>query len=193
MTNTKTQRATQHLRTNSRHYHILEEISAGDLFVGFLTSAMSTRLMYKNAQQRAVERYKNKLALERLEKYGYIESKRKNSETIYFATQEGKRALHEIYTRTTKTLSRPKKWDGMWRVVAYDFPESERSSRNSLRYVLEKAEFFQVQKSIWVFPYDSALFFQLLKKDEVVNAHTIFMKARSISLEIQCKKHFHLV
>ncbi|MDO8521078.1 MAG: CRISPR-associated endonuclease Cas2 [bacterium] len=185
-------RDTPRFRTDSRHYQILQEITAGDLFVGFLSSAMSTRLMYKNARERARERYANKLALERLEKCGYARSKKRGSETTYFVTNEGKLALRGIYTHTTSAIRSPEKWDGMWRVIAYDFPEGERSARNSLRYVLSKAGFLQVQKSVWVFPYDSSLFIQLLKKDNLVRAHTIFMKAKSISLEMRCKKHFHI-
>ena len=179
-------------RTDSRYYRILQEISAGDLLVGFLSSARSTRLMHKNARERARERYTNKLALERLEKCNYVRGKKKNGETVYFVTEEGKRALHDIYGYTAHTLQHQKKWDGLWRIVAYDFPESKRSYRNSLRHVLSKAHFLQIQKSIWVFPYDSSLFFQLLKKDKTIQAHTIFMKAKSISLEMKCKKHFHL-
>ena len=179
-------------RSNSQQHRILEGISAGDLFVGFLSSAGSSRLMQKTAQARAMERHRNKRALGGLKKAGYIQTKKKDGEEVYFITKEGKHALHHAYAGTGQALLQSKKWDNVWRVITYDFPEQERSSRNSLRYVLSKAQFFQVQKSVWVFPHDSALLFELLSKNEAVSAHIILMKAKSASLDVICKKHFGL-
>jgi DNA-binding transcriptional regulator PaaX len=179
-------------QNGSRYYSILEEISAGDLFIGFLSSAGSTRLMHKVARERAKERYANKRALERLEECGYVQRKSKNGKISFFVTREGKNALHEIYEHSSIAIMHPEKWDGMWRVITYDFPEGERSARNSLRYVLTKSHFLQLQKSVWIFPYDSTLLSQLLTKNDVVRIHTVFMKVAYISSAPANKKHFGL-
>src|SRR3989338_6258356 len=176
----------------SRHYRVLEEISAGDLFVGFLFSAKSTRSMYKIARARATERYRNRLAIERLEGCGYVQRQSRNGKIAFFITREGKRALRDIYERSARAVKHPEKWDGVWRVIAYDFPEKERATRNSLRYVLHKSHFLRIQKSVWVFPYDCSLLSELLAKNATANAHTIFMKVASISSESTHKKHFGL-
>lgn len=184
---------TPRFQNGSRYYRILEEISAGDLFVGFLSSAGSTRLMYKVARDRAKERHANKLVLQRLEQSGYIRRKLRDGKPGFFATKEGKRMLHDVYEYSSRAVVQPKKWDGVWRVVSYDFPEGERSARNSLRYVLSKAHFLQLQKSVWIFPYDSTLLSRLLAKDDIVRAHTVFMKVTAISSSAAHQKHFDLL
>ncbi len=176
----------------SRYYHILEEISAGDLFVGFLFSATSTRLMYKVARARAKERYANKLALERLLRCGYVQSKAQGGQTGFFVTKEGNRKLRDIYEYSSRAVASPKKWDGMWRVITYDFPEAERSARNSLRYILSQSHFLQLQKSVWIFPYDSTSLARLLIKNDIVRDHTVFMKVAYVSSAPAHKKHFGL-
>ena len=180
------------MQNGSRYYRILEEVSAGDLFVGFLSSAMSTRLMYKVAYARAKERYANKVALQRLERCGYVRKKSQHGETGFAVTKEGKRMLREVYAHSRQAMKQPQKWDGKWRVVTYDFPELKRSARNSLRYVLAKSHFFQLQKSVWIFPYDSTLLARLLVKNTVVQKCTVFMKVTHISSAQKLKKQFNL-
>jgi len=176
----------------SRYYEILKEISAGDLFVGFLASAGSSRLMYKVARDRTKERYANKLALQRLEGCGYVRRKSQNGKIGFFVTKEGRHMLSEIYKNSSRAIMQPKKWDGMWRVITYDFPEGERSARNSLRHVLAKSHFLQLQKSVWIFPYDSTLLKDLLVKNDVVRKCTVFMKVVYVSSAPAHKKHFGL-
>lgn len=148
--------------------------------------------MRKIAYARAKERYVNRLAVERLEACGYVGRTRKNGETTFFVTKEGKRALRQVYEYSSRAITRQEKWDGVWRVIAYDFPEKERSARDALRYVLGKSHFLQIQKSVWIFPYDCSLLSGLLSNNTVIRTHTIFMKVANISSESAHKKHFGL-
>ncbi len=88
---------------------MLEEISAGDLFVGFLSSAGRSRLMHKVARDRAKERYRNKLSLERLEACWYVQRKLQNGQAGFFVTKEGKCILNEIYINSSRAIMQPKK------------------------------------------------------------------------------------
>jgi phenylacetic acid degradation operon negative regulatory protein len=107
-------------------------------------------------------------------------------------TKEGKRKLRDIYEYSSRAIMHPKKWDGMWRVITYDFPEEERSARNSLRHVLSQSHFLQLQKSVWIFPYDSTLLAELLVENDIVRDHTVFMKVAHVSSAPTYKKHFGL-
>ena len=179
-------------RANSLSYSILEEISAGDLFIGFLFSGRSTRRMYRIAAKRAQERYRNKQAVSKLTKSGYVREVIEDGVSSFFITKAGKQALHELYTHTARQIAEPKKWDGMWRIVAYDFTEQERSDRNSLRYILEKAHFKQIQKSVWLSPFDSTLIEKTMAQHQIVGKRTICMTVSKISNEEQYKTHFKL-
>ena len=179
-------------RASTREFRILEEISAGDMFVGFLSSAKSTRLAYRIAKKRAHDRYVNKKLLERLERRGYVKRIKEGADVKFFITEKGKQSLRAAYQQTTEAIKHPERWDGLWRVIIYDFPENERSLRNSLRYVLTKSNFLKIQKSVWIFPYDAPLLSSLLENEPMISACIVFMKTKSISSESSYKKHFQL-
>jgi DNA-binding transcriptional regulator PaaX len=44
-------------------------------------------------------------------------------------------------------------WDGYWRIVILYIPESQKSQRDAIRYVLKKAQFVQLKNSIWISPF----------------------------------------
>lgn len=46
------------------------------------------------------------------------------------------------------------KWDGKWRLVAFDIPEKRKKIRDSFRSALKVIGFKQMQKSLWICPYD---------------------------------------
>lgn len=46
------------------------------------------------------------------------------------------------------------KWDGKWRLAFFDVEEVKRKKRDDLRRYLKKLGFWQMQRSVWVCPYD---------------------------------------
>src|SRR3990167_2508641 len=58
-------------------------------------------------------------------------------------TNQGRKLLKEIYFSEI-TIPKPKKWDGNWRLVAYDIPEIYKKSRDYLREILERNDFCQI-------------------------------------------------
>lgn len=44
-------------------------------------------------------------------------------------------------------------WDGFWRIVMVDIPESRKSERDAIRYILKKAQFVQIKSSVWISPF----------------------------------------
>jgi DNA-binding transcriptional regulator PaaX len=52
------------------------------------------------------------------------------------------------------TIKKPKYWDGKWRMVAFDIPEKRRNARDALRGMLKRLQFYELQKSIFVYPYE---------------------------------------
>jgi CRISPR-associated endonuclease Cas2 len=172
-------------RKNSREQRILKAISAGDLLVGFLLSGRSTRRMYQVAGKRALERHRNMKAIQALTRRGYVRAT-SHGHLITHAGREALRSRHKTASTQRET------WDGQWRIITYDFPESERSTRNALRYVLQNAGFKQIQKSVWVSPFDSSLLQSLLKKNSVVTQYTVCMLVTKISYELRYRKLFNV-
>ncbi|MDI6591525.1 MAG: CRISPR-associated endonuclease Cas2 [Patescibacteria group bacterium] len=45
-------------------------------------------------------------------------------------------------------------WDGKWRLVIFDIPEKIKKARNALREKLKSLGFYELQKSVFIFPYE---------------------------------------
>ena len=46
-----------------------------------------------------------------------------------------------------------RKWDGKWRLVIFDFPKNIKRTRDAFREKLKDLNFYQLQKSVYITPY----------------------------------------
>jgi CRISPR-associated endonuclease Cas2 len=90
-------------------------------------------------------------------------------------------------------IKKPKKWDGKWRIVIFDIPERKRGARDVLRETLKRLGFFELQKSVFVYPYpcqdemDYVIeFFDLRKYVRIITA-------TELDNELHIKKLFHIL
>ncbi len=68
-------------------------------------------------------------------------------------TEKGKlKALDYYFFRKLKI--KDKKWDGKWRMLIFDVPERLRNGRNALRWKIKKLGFYELQKSVFIIPYE---------------------------------------
>lgn len=101
------------------------------------------------------KRYKDaslRQAVYRLRKRGYVAIREQNGKTVIELTRAGNRIALKYRVEDMK-LSRPKRWDGLWRLVFFDIPEKEKRAREVFRTKLNELGFYQIQKSVYVHPY----------------------------------------
>ncbi|MEW5908056.1 MAG: hypothetical protein AB1643_02665 [Patescibacteria group bacterium] len=67
-------------------------------------------------------------------------------------TKKGEKRIRE-FSIETLTISRQKHWDRKWRVIIFDIPIKFNKAREALRNKLKYLGFYQLQKSVWIFPY----------------------------------------
>ena len=89
-------------------------------------------------------------AMGKLKKQGLLAEYKKGGERYLRITEKGKIEIvrHKLKVRTAES------WDKKWRIVIFDIPEVTRKDRNFLRRQLKWLGFFELQKSVWVFPYE---------------------------------------
>ena len=46
-------------------------------------------------------------------------------------------------------IKSPSRWDGRWRIVAFDIPEKKRRARDIFRQKLKELDFKEFQQSVW--------------------------------------------
>jgi hypothetical protein len=68
-------------------------------------------------------------------------------------TDEGRKYALRFHLDTLPT-PKQKRWDGKWRVVLYDIPESKRRLRLELKERLENLGFVELQHSVFAHPYE---------------------------------------
>ena len=125
--------------------------------------------------------------INRLKRQGYLRKTEKGWEL----TPKGRIEIIKIIL--WKKLNN-KKWDGKWRVIIFDIPEMSRRDRDFLRRELKWIGFIELQKSVWIFPFDTEKeIMALLKLWKLEFLGDIrFLVVEKITEEKELKKHFNL-
>lgn len=103
--------------------------------------------------ERENERYDLRQKIYYLKKHGYINTFIENKEKFLELTPKGVNHIKKIMAYDIK-INKPEIWDRKWRIVIFDVPEKRRDERDILRKAIKKAGFIQVQKSVFVYPYE---------------------------------------
>jgi len=108
-------------------------------------------------------------------------------------TQGGKRYLFRCLSLgDNKELNKNKKWDGKWRVLIFDIPESRRFDRDNIRHALVSIGFMRLQDSVWVYPYSCENIISLLKTETESEGYVLYMIVEALENDEEIKKYFGL-
>jgi len=97
-----------------------------------------------------------------LKKRGLITIEKKNRNLYMFLTEEGKKEAGK-YQINDLEIKRPKKWDKKWRLIIFDIPENFKIKRDLFRGKIKELGFYQLQKSVWAYPYPCEKEINILK------------------------------
>lgn len=111
-----------------------------------------------------------------------------NEKGFLSLTTKGEAKLRELERREYR-LPRPKRWDKKWRVLIFDIPEKRKCLREKIRNTLRAIGFNQLQKSVWVYPYDCEDLIALLKTDFKVGKDLLYLVVDEIEND---KKLLHM-
>lgn len=110
------------------------------------------------------EKYAISRSLKNLAESGFIEEIPTERSSFLRLTPEGRQKLRNIKLSAPTSLVNTT-WDGFWRMVIIDFPETRKSERDSVRYLLKKAGFLCMKNSVWISPFPLEHLFMNIKKD----------------------------
>ncbi len=92
-------------------------------------------------------------------------------------TQHGRDHLPEYHFPETRWNAR---WNGLWYVLIFDVPESERHYRDTLRGFLKRLQMGCLQKSVWVTPRDIRPEYDDLERAANVHAVSYLLESRTV-------------
>jgi len=110
------------------------------------------KMFIKKYPQYEGEQEKVKKLFLKIYKNRLVEFKEKGDRQILEITDKGKKQIVEFNIDTIKIKTQ--KWDGKWRVVVFDIPETKKIAREVLRDKLKEIGFVKLQKSVWICPYE---------------------------------------
>jgi len=84
------------------------------------------------------------------------------------------------------------KWDGKWRMILFDFPESKRPYRDYVRGVLKRVGFKEFQRSTWIFPRKLPAYLTRLFQDQRLKDHVRVITTQDINYDKDLRRQFRL-
>lgn len=119
-----------------------------------------------------------------------FEEQKDSSIKIVLSELGKKRALH--YDFEKMEIAKPKVWDKIWRLVIFDIPEKKKRAREALRRKLIELGFYQLQKSVFVFPFECRNEIDFIVEFFELRWHVKLITATDITNEAELKLHFDL-
>lgn len=89
----------------------------------------------------------------RLKNRGLIKFEYRGRQLYVSLTKEGREKAGKYQIDDLK-IDKSKKWDKKWRVLIFDISDKQKIKREALRGKLKELRLFQLQKSVWVCPYN---------------------------------------
>ena len=179
------------MRDNQRTILLLEEIAVRLVGLAAYFSYPSDRkewyrIYHKLKANTAAKQYRIRKKIQNLASSNII--KLENNE--YQLTQKGKLLLAQLKLDELKI--KPKKWDGIWRLVSYDIPSEKKAVRNIFRRKLKLWGFKLVHKSLWVLPWQCENEVAALAHNYNLQENIITMTTKRPPMENRLKKIFGL-
>ena len=114
-----------------------------------------------------------------------------DDETQIVLTEKGK--LHAIrFKIDDMQIAKPKKWDRKWRIVVFDIPEKRRNARDALRRKLRELDFYELQKSVFIHPFECRDKIDFIAEVFQIRPHLRYGILENITNEAELVKHFKL-
>ena len=138
------------------------------------------------------QRRKFSQALWRLKRDRLIITSQKSNKTfVVELTEKGSRKVRE-FQFVDLAIKIPKRWDGVWRIVIFDIPNKRNAGRETLRSKIKELDFYQLQKSVWVFPYPCEKEIEFITELFHLYPYVQIIEATKIKNDAKLRKYYGL-
>jgi DNA-binding transcriptional regulator PaaX len=110
-------------------------------------------IKYFNHGKSKINQKEIKNSIRELSKLKFIKKKENYDGSVLISLNE-KGRLRALNLSFKRFYNRKEKWDGKWRMIAFDIPDASRKGRNALRYRMRLGGFYELQESLFLYPYD---------------------------------------
>lgn len=156
--------------------------------------SMSFKLIMEVIEEMEGKKFKRqrvKKVLYNLEKRKLVSLKEVSDELLVTFNEKGKRLVLR-YKFDELAIKKPRRWDRKWRIVIFDIPEKKKVAREVLRDRLKQLGFYQLQKSVFVHPFECQREIELITRFYEVEPYVYFIRADYVDNEQKIKRKFNL-
>lgn len=114
-----------------------------------------------------------------------------NSTSSLLLSKNGKKVFLHCNLNNLK-IKKPTKWDGLWRIVIFDIPEKFKRERKMIVYKLKQLEFYPLQKSVFVYPYECKNEIDFIVKTFNLHSYVRLIVAKEIDVAHNLKNKFKM-
>lgn len=127
----------------------------------------------------------------RLHKRGMVDIEYRDGDRFIMLTDKGKlKALKYQIDDWKKHIEQ--KWDGKWRIISFDITEDKKKFRDAFRRIVKYFGFYQIQKSVFVYPYDCEKEIDYLRKIYDVDNEVLYFTTNKLDYSYNLIRHFKL-
>ena len=168
---------------------ILKGLAMGGFIVMCLAMPNLAQVVDLFKPRSSRDRYRVRQAVKRLQKNNMVRIINRNGREVIELTTHGKKRVLD-YDIENMQLETKKKWDGKWRIVMFDIPQTKKKARDAVSFKIKEIGMYPIQKSVFVFPHTC--------KDEIdfvgeifgVRNNIIYIEAIHIDGAEKVKRHF---
>lgn len=106
-------------------------------------------------------------------------------------TSEGRKRVLRYQPEKMK-IKKPAKWDGMWRLVIFDIPESLKRERMALAGMLRRLDFYPIQRSVFIHPFECKNEIDFIVEMFDLRPYVRFLIVKDIDIDIELRHRFGL-
>jgi DNA-binding transcriptional regulator PaaX len=106
-------------------------------------------------------------------------------------SEKGKQKITR-YKLSELNITKQEKWDMRWRIVAYDIPKEKKHARDTLRKTLKNLGFFELQKSVYLYPYPCSDVIEFIRELYDVGEHVTLLTVGFLENEKAYKEYFNI-
>lgn len=132
-----------------------------------------------------------KRTLARMRREKLVKIVERDGEQIIELTKNGRRRIIK-YSLENLSIDKSNAWDGRWRLVMYDVPHRRKQLRDVFRETLKNLGFYQLQESVWVFPYPCEDQVSFLREFYGVGNEVLYVVATKLEDDAPYRTYFGL-
>jgi DNA-binding transcriptional regulator PaaX len=118
-----------------------------------------------------------------------IDVRKKDGVLHYKLTSKG-RDKYKTIEFDEMSIKTPLRWDRKWRVIAFDLPAEKRVQRRELLRKIKQLDFYMLQQSMWVHPFDCEKQIGVLIDTLGVEEYVSFMVVERGNFNSFVERHF---